>query len=190
MPISSLTDPPLEEALTLLETGFKREGMLTLVGECEVEYDGRAASHLPLGERLVILKPDGTLLVHRDEQRKPVNWQPPGSTHTARLDGDRLIVESVRTSPHEELEIAFEALTQVSLLELDDSLTSHSKAVKKISASGFSLILISLNPDFKRWQPSARPLREQSTSTAKTPMARPRSSNSNVAGLVPTQSDN
>ena len=121
MAVSSLTDPPLEEALTLLETGFKRGEMLTLVGECEVDYEGRAASHLPLGERLVILKPDGTLLVHRDEQRKPVNWQPPGSTHSARIDGDRLIVESARTSPHEEIEIAFEALAQVSLVELDDT---------------------------------------------------------------------
>ena len=73
MPVSSLTDPTLENALDLLEAGFKRGGMLTLVGRCEVNYDGRAASHLPPGERLVITKPDGTLLVHRDEQRTPVN---------------------------------------------------------------------------------------------------------------------
>jgi RecB family endonuclease NucS len=121
MPISSLTDPSLGDALDLLNAGFKCNGMLTLVGKCEVEYDGRASSHLPPGERLVILKPDGTLLVHRDEQRKPVNWQPPGSTHSARVDGDRLIVESVRTSPHEEIEITFETLMQASLLELDDT---------------------------------------------------------------------
>ena len=121
MPVSSFTDPSLEDVLALLETGFERGGMITLVGECEIEYDGRASSHLPPGERLVILKPDGTLLVHRDSQRKPVNWQPPGSAHSARLDGDRLIVESVRTSPHEEIEIAFETVAQVSLLELDDA---------------------------------------------------------------------
>jgi RecB family endonuclease NucS len=121
MPISSLTDPSFEDALDLLETGFERGRMLTLVGRCEVDYDGRASSYLPPGERLVILKSDGTLLVHRDEQRKPVNWQPPGSTHNARIDGDRLIVESVRSSPHEEIEIVFEALAQASLLELDDA---------------------------------------------------------------------
>jgi RecB family endonuclease NucS len=121
MPVSSLTDPPLEDALALLETGFECSGMVTLVGECEVDYDGRASSHLPPGERLVVLKPDGTLLVHRDEQRKPVNWQPPGSTHSARVGGNRLIVESVRTSPHEEIEITFETLIQASLLELDDT---------------------------------------------------------------------
>jgi RecB family endonuclease NucS len=63
MPVSSLTDPLFEDALDLLEIGFEQGGMLTLVGRCEVEYDGRASSYLGLGERLVILKSDGTLLV-------------------------------------------------------------------------------------------------------------------------------
>jgi RecB family endonuclease NucS len=121
MPVSSLANPPLDDALDLLNTGFERSRMVTLVGKCEVNYDGRASSHLPPGERLVILKPDGTLLVHRDEQRQPVNWQPPGSTHSANIDDDRLIIESVRSSPHEEIEITFETLIQASLLELDDT---------------------------------------------------------------------
>jgi RecB family endonuclease NucS len=121
MTVSSLTDPPVEDALDLLHTGFQHDGMLTLVGECEVEYDGRASSYLGPGERLVILKSDGTLLVHRGEQRKPVNWQPPGCTHDARVEDDHLIVQSTRTSPHEEVTITFETLAQVSLLELDDA---------------------------------------------------------------------
>ena len=121
MPVKSLTNPLFEDALELLETGFERGGMITLIGECEVDYDGRASSYLPPGERLVILKPDGTLLVHRDEQRTPVNWQPPGCTHDAYIEDDRLIVQSTRTSPHEEVEITFETLAQVSLLELDDA---------------------------------------------------------------------
>jgi RecB family endonuclease NucS len=121
MTVSTLTTPEPEDALALLETGFEHGGMLTLVGKCEVEYDGRASSYLPPGDRLVILKSDGTLLVHRDEQRTPVNWQPPGCTHDARLDGDRLIVESTRTNPRETVTITFETVAQVSLLELDDS---------------------------------------------------------------------
>jgi RecB family endonuclease NucS len=121
MAVSSLTDPACEDALDLLDTGFDRSGMLTLVGECEVEYEGRASSYLGPGERLVILKSDGTLLVHRDEQRTPVNWQPPGCTHDARIENDYLLVESTRTSPHEEVEITFQTLAQVSLLELDDA---------------------------------------------------------------------
>ncbi len=121
MSVSSLTEPSCEDALDLLETGFGHGGMLTLVGRCEVDYDGRASSYLPPGERLVILKSDGTLLVHRDEQRTPVNWQPPGCQHDVRIEDDHLIVQSTRTTPHEEVEITFQTLAQVSLLELEDA---------------------------------------------------------------------
>lgn len=120
MPVSSLTEPTLEEALEVLEAGFEREAMVTLVGRCEVEYDGRASSFLPAGERLVILKPDGTLLVHRSEQRTPVNWQPPGCTHDAHIEDEHIVVHSHRSSPREEVEITFETVAQVSLLELVD----------------------------------------------------------------------
>ncbi|GAA0471102.1 endonuclease NucS (plasmid) [Halococcus dombrowskii] len=119
MPVSTLTDPTLKDAHNLINTGFEHGEMITLVGKCEIDYDGRASSHLPPGERLVILKPDGTLLVHGNEQRKPVNWQPPGSTHSAHLSGDCLIIESVRTSPHEELDIMFQMVAQASRFGLD-----------------------------------------------------------------------
>lgn len=123
MTASTLTTPDPEDALALVENALERKALLTLVGQCEVNYDGRASSYLPPGDRLVILKPDGTLLVHRDEQRKPVNWQPPGCTHTARLDHERLVIESTRTTPHEEVTIIFETLMQTSWFELDDSST-------------------------------------------------------------------
>jgi RecB family endonuclease NucS len=121
MSISSVSGPAPEDALELLEEGFEEDVMLTLVGECEVEYEGRASSYLPAGERLVILKPDGTLLVHRTEQRTPVNWQPPGCTHTARTEDDRLIVHSTRSTPNEQVTITFETVLQLSILDLDDA---------------------------------------------------------------------
>lgn len=111
--------------------------MVTLVGECEVEYDGRAASYLGPGERLVILKSDGTLLVHRDKQRKPVNWQPPGSTHSARVDGDRLIVESVRTSRTKRSKSPSRRSYRPHYWNYMIHRPSHSKAAKKIFASEF-----------------------------------------------------
>ena len=125
MPVSSLSNPSSPEALEYLQMGFEQNAMVTIVGGCTVDYDGRATSHLPLGERLVILKPDGTLLVHRTEQHEPVNWQPPGCTHTARLNDDqeKLVVESVRSNPHEEITVAFHTVLQLSLLELEDSPT-------------------------------------------------------------------
>jgi len=50
-----------------------------IIGECEIHYQGRASSIAPLGTRIVIYKPDGSLLVHEGKDRDPLNWQPPGS---------------------------------------------------------------------------------------------------------------
>jgi RecB family endonuclease NucS len=56
-----------------------RNSVLIVVGCCCVEYSGRARSTLGWGERIVIVKPDGSVLVHQRAGREPVNWQPPGT---------------------------------------------------------------------------------------------------------------
>lgn len=130
-PISTLTMPSAREALELLASALDPgdDRMVTIVGRCTVKYDGRASSSLGLGDRLVILKPDGSLLVHTDEQRTPVNWQPPGCTHDASLRTieneqhtaeHHLHVHSVRRTPAETIDIRFTEVMQVSVFELID----------------------------------------------------------------------
>jgi len=53
-----------------------------IIGECEIYYEGRASSKAELGTRILIYKPDGSLLVHEGRDRDPLNWQPPGSLCT------------------------------------------------------------------------------------------------------------
>ena len=104
---------------------------MTIIGRCTVEYEGRASSYLGLGDRLVILKPDGSLLVHQDAQRTPVNWQPPGCVHDVSLEvieadeesgteTSRLHVRSVRRTPSETIDIRFIEVFQLSVFELVD----------------------------------------------------------------------
>ena len=116
-------DPTPTEAVEMLEPALTTKVMVTIVGHCEVEYEGRASSYLALGDRLVILKPDGTLLVHTDSKRKPVNWQPPGCTHRVSLDNEheQVHVHSLRSSPAEQVEITFESIAQLSTFELADN---------------------------------------------------------------------
>lgn len=54
-----------------------------IIGECEIQYEGRASSWAELGTRILIYKPDGSLLVHEGRDRDPINWQPPGSLCTS-----------------------------------------------------------------------------------------------------------
>ena len=52
--------------------------MRLVVARCSVDYAGRLSSHLPLGTRLLVLKGDGSVLVHADTlSYKPLNWMSP-----------------------------------------------------------------------------------------------------------------
>ena len=116
MTVTTIHQPAHREALWELTAAFDRGDLITVFGRCTVEYDGRAASSLGLGRRLLVLKPDGAALVHTDEKQKPVNWQPPGSEHHAAVRDGRLRVRSVRSSPDETLDVTFETVEQLSAM--------------------------------------------------------------------------
>jgi RecB family endonuclease NucS len=114
-------EPGHEEALALVEAGSERGLLCTLFGRCRVVYDGRASSTLGPGDRLVVLKPDGTVLVHTDEGQQPVNWQPPGCTHGASVENDQFVVRSHRTTPEERLLVQFERLVHATAYNAVDA---------------------------------------------------------------------
>jgi endonuclease len=51
--------------------------MRLVIARCTVDYQGRLAAHLPLATRLIMIKADGTILIHADSQSKPLNWMTP-----------------------------------------------------------------------------------------------------------------
>lgn len=49
-----------------------------MIARCSVDYAGRLSAHLPLATRLLLLKSDGSVLVHSDSlSYKPLNWMSP-----------------------------------------------------------------------------------------------------------------
>jgi hypothetical protein len=112
--VETVHRPTHRDALVALDAAFERGDLVVLFGRCTVEYDGRASSSLGPGDRLLVLKPDGSALVHTDEKRTPVNWQPPGSEHRASVRDGRLRVRSERSSPDERLDVRFERVDQLS----------------------------------------------------------------------------
>ncbi len=49
-----------------------------VIARCSVDYDGRLTAHLPLATRLLLVKADGSVLVHSDGgSYKPLNWMSP-----------------------------------------------------------------------------------------------------------------
>ena len=52
--------------------------MRLLIARCSVDYAGRLSAHLPEAVRLLIVKADGSVLVHADGgSYKPLNWMSP-----------------------------------------------------------------------------------------------------------------
>jgi RecB family endonuclease NucS len=52
-----------------------------VIAKCSVDYAGRLSAHLPLGTRLLVVKADGSVLVHADSlSYKPLNWMSPPCT--------------------------------------------------------------------------------------------------------------
>ena len=70
--------------------------MRLLVARCEVRYSGRLDALLPEAVRLLILKADGSVLVHDDAGGfKPLNWMTAPTTVDDR--GDTLVVRKPKT---------------------------------------------------------------------------------------------
>ncbi|KGN39307.1 endonuclease NucS [Knoellia subterranea] len=52
--------------------------MRVVIAKCSVDYDGRLTAHLPLATRLLMVKADGSVLIHSDGgSYKPLNWMSP-----------------------------------------------------------------------------------------------------------------
>ncbi len=57
--------------------------MRLVIARCSVDYAGRLSAHLPLATRLLLVKADGSVLVHSDSlSYKPLNWMSPPCTLT------------------------------------------------------------------------------------------------------------
>lgn len=119
-----LESPPLDTAGNTLINARDSGKFITLLGRCRVHYAGRGGSALEAGDRHVMLKPDGTVIVHSHDLFKPRNYQPPGATYTARLsdEQDELIIHVQRSkgSTDEVIDIMFSDIYVLTTTQMDD----------------------------------------------------------------------
>ena len=121
--IKDILNPKSSDALKFIDKYHKSKAektFLMLIGNCMIDYRGRARSFLDWGERLIMIKQDGAVLVHRPEMREPVNWQPTGSKTEFKVKDDNLILRSRHKSPPEKMKITFRNLKIVTATSLHD----------------------------------------------------------------------
>jgi RecB family endonuclease NucS len=120
-PFAVLLSPSVEEAAKTLKEAVSQHKTLLVIGNCWVHYYGRARSKLEPGERILIIKEDCSLLVHRSVGYEPVNWQPPGCIFHIRVKGNILEIRAVRQKPDESVKVFFDRIQIVVALSLVDS---------------------------------------------------------------------
>ncbi len=91
--------------------------MRLVLARCSVDYVGRVDAHLPMADRLLLVKADGSVSVHADDRAyKPLNWMTPPCTLQESaiqdLDGEDTgeILWLVENSKKEQLRITIEEI--------------------------------------------------------------------------------
>ncbi|MCJ7631421.1 endonuclease NucS [Candidatus Bathyarchaeota archaeon] len=117
---SILSNPSTEDACQVVKKALSQHRNLIIVGKCHVEYLGRARSILDPGDRVILVKSDGAVLVHRTTGSEPVNWQPSGCVFKTTLSKGVLVLEAMRRSPVESLVIYFSEIEALIVAKLID----------------------------------------------------------------------
>ncbi len=110
-----------EDAKKEIARSINAGKLLVCIGNCIVKYKGRAASKLSEGDRMLIVKHDGTFLVHQGSGMKAINYQGPGAVVTVE-DGDgELVVKAERFKPmNEVIEVHFKRIDYCGSFEMRD----------------------------------------------------------------------
>jgi RecB family endonuclease NucS len=101
-----------------------------IVARCEVTYTGRLNAFLPESTRLLMLKDDGSVLVHADAGGyKPLNWMTPPSVIE---EGDGAIVVRKRAGKSEDrLEIKLAEVLSDVTHDMGESVTLQKDGVER-----------------------------------------------------------
>ncbi|MEE9176608.1 MAG: endonuclease NucS domain-containing protein, partial [Thermodesulfobacteriota bacterium] len=116
--------PTLESAFEFAQSASSK-AMLLILGNCRIKYRGRAKSFLDYGERLIIVKKDGSVLVHRSEKYTPVNWQPPGTRVEYELTDNLFVLTALRPKPPEKMRVDLKSIKLIAASVLEDKAEMH-----------------------------------------------------------------
>ncbi len=154
----------LKQCKKIIDAGLNAGKLIIVIGSCSVKYEGRAASKLSEGDRALIIKKDGTFLVHQSKGMAAINYQGPGAVILTALsdDGSMLSVSAVRKTKNslpgnvrEQIVVNFKNVQFAEAFELTDD--------KKLKVFGTEDELSSLlMQDLHLIEPGLMPIQQES----------------------------
>src|SRR5438045_430490 len=104
--------------------------MRLIVARCAVEYSGRLSARLPEALRLVMLKADGSVLVHADAGGyKPLNWMTPPTV--IEENGRTIVVRKRAGKTEDRLEIELDEILSDATHEMGEAAALEKDGVER-----------------------------------------------------------
>jgi len=133
----------LDKAKLEIEKGILNQDMIILVGDCFVDYLGRATSKLTKGKRLILIKGDGSIAIHQNRLVKPTNYMV-NTRIGCELTEGTLLVKANKQKPAEKLTISFENIHDLKRYEIEATndlrLSGSEKDLNEILMQDLSMI--------------------------------------------------
>ena len=105
MKIRVKKNPECTQLIDFLNEALSKRAVIILISCCKIKYRGRATSKLSSGDRTIVIKSDGSFLIHQDHNLEPVNWQPPNCKFKLVINGNKVYITGFRRNPYESLEV-------------------------------------------------------------------------------------
>lgn len=116
-----IISPSSLDALDFAKRYCKSKKLSVVIGDCLIEYRGRAKSLLDWGERAVIIKQDGAVIVHQPTMREPVNWQPSNTKTDFSVENEKFIMNTYHKHPNEKMKLTFRNVRMMIATSLKDN---------------------------------------------------------------------
>jgi len=123
-PIKIKRNPSATDAVIFITEHHQKKAEKTcmeLIGEYTVDYHGRARSFLDWGERIILVKQDGNVIIHQPVLREPINWQPAGSIIAYTVEKNHFIMHVRHTNPPEKMKIKFRKIYLIIISMIQDT---------------------------------------------------------------------
>lgn len=110
----------MEEYPYKVQKALSKNETIVMGVRCEVWYSGRAESYLPLGDRVVIIKSDNTLLIHQPEGTNPINYMKGNTKHNMSYDEGKLFLNCRNLALKEFLDVRIDEVHFFNSHKLED----------------------------------------------------------------------
>lgn len=110
----------LEKAKQRIERALMARHFTNIVGNCYVEYWGRAASKLPKGKRLLMIKGDNSFAIHQNRLLRPTNYMMNASIGCA-LEQNALVITAKKLKPKETIQAVFYSVDDIQSYEMAEN---------------------------------------------------------------------